>query len=67
MTRREFSVRHYQHFAEASMSLPKLGRYQLFVSPGTYNLIAWNEGVQSEPRAVTIPDGGVAEEDFVLR
>ena len=44
------------------------GRFHIDnVPPGTYNLIAWNEGVQSEPRAVTIPDGGTAEEDFVLR
>jgi plastocyanin len=44
------------------------GRFHIDnVPPGTYNVIAWNEGVQSEPRAVTIPDGGVAEEDFVLR
>ncbi len=44
------------------------GRFRIDnVPPGTYNLVAWNEGVQSEPRAVTVPEGGVAEEDFVLR
>jgi len=44
------------------------GRFHIDnIPPGTYNVIAWNEGVQSEPRAVTVPDGGVAEEDFVLR
>jgi plastocyanin len=44
------------------------GRFRIDnIPPGTYNVIAWNEGVQSEPRAVTVPDGGVAEEDFVLR
>src|SRR5215467_1183440 len=44
------------------------GRFRIDnVPPGTYNLIAWNEGVQSQPRAVTVPDGGIAEEDFVLR
>jgi len=44
------------------------GRYRIDnIPPGSYNVIAWNEGVQSEPRAVTVPDGGVAEEDFALR
>jgi plastocyanin len=44
------------------------GRFRIDnIPPGTYNVIAWNEGVQTEPRAVTVPDGGVAEEDFVLR
>ena len=44
------------------------GRFRIDnIPPGTYNVIAWNEGVLSEPRAVTVPDGGVAEEDFVLR
>ena len=44
------------------------GRYRINnVPPGTYNLIAWNEGVSSEPRPVTVPDGGEAELDFSLR
>jgi plastocyanin len=44
------------------------GRFRIDnVPPGTYNVIAWNEGVQSEPRVVTVPDGGIAEEDFALR
>jgi len=44
------------------------GRFHIDnIPPGTYNVIAWNEGVQSEARAITVPDGGVAEEDFVLR
>ncbi len=44
------------------------GRYRIDnVPPGTYNLIAWNEGVSSEPKAVTVPDGGEAELDFALR
>ena len=44
------------------------GRYRIDnIPPGSYNVIAWNEGVQSEPRAVIVPDGGVAEEDFALR
>ena len=44
------------------------GQYSLEnVPPGTYNVIAWNEGTASEPKPVTIPDGGVAELDFTLR
>ncbi len=44
------------------------GRYHIDgVPPGTYNVIAWNEGVSSEPRSVTVPDAGVAELDFTLR
>jgi plastocyanin len=44
------------------------GRYGIeSVPPGTYNVIAWNEGTASEPKAVTVPDGGVAELDFTLR
>jgi plastocyanin len=44
------------------------GRYRLDnVPPGTYNVIAWNEGVSSEARPVVVPDGGVAELDFTLR
>ena len=44
------------------------GRYRIDnVPPGTYNVIAWNEGMSSEPRPVTVPDGGVAELDFTLR
>ena len=44
------------------------GHYSLEnVPPGTYNVIAWNEGTASEPKPVTIPDGGVAELDFTLR
>ena len=37
------------------------------VPPGTYNLVAWNEGTSSEPKPVTVPDGGIAELDFTLR
>src|SRR5438552_3011198 len=36
------------------------------IPPGTYNLIAWNEGVTSEPRSVTVTDGSVAAEDLQL-
>jgi len=44
------------------------GRYHIDnVPPGTYNVVAWNEGVSSEPRAVTVTDAGVAELDFTLR
>jgi plastocyanin len=44
------------------------GRYHINnVPPGTYNVIAWNEGVAGDPRPVTVPDGGVAELDFTLR
>jgi plastocyanin len=44
------------------------GRYRIDnVPPGTYSVIAWNEGTSSEPRPVTVPDGGVTELDFELR
>ncbi len=44
------------------------GRYHIDrVPPGTYNLIAWNEGASTDPRPVTVPDGGVAELDFTVR
>jgi len=44
------------------------GRYGIDrVPPGTYNVIAWNEGTPSEPQSVTVPDGGAAELDFLLR
>jgi plastocyanin len=44
------------------------GRYRIDnVPPGAYNLIAWNEGTSTDPRGVTVPDGGVAELDFSIR
>jgi plastocyanin len=44
------------------------GRYHIDnVPPGTYNVIAWNEGTASDPKPVTVPDGGAAELDFTLR
>ena len=44
------------------------GRYRIDnVPPGTYGVIAWNEGTSSETRPVTVPDGGVAELDFTVR
>jgi plastocyanin len=44
------------------------GRYRIEnIPPGTYNVIAWNEGTASEPKPVTVPDGGITELDFTLR
>jgi plastocyanin len=44
------------------------GRYHIDnIPPGTYNVVAWNEGLASDPRAAAIPDGGAAELDFLLR
>ncbi len=44
------------------------GRYRIDnVPPGTYNVIAWNEGVSSDPRSAAVPDAGIAELDFTLR
>ena len=44
------------------------GRYRIDnVPPGTYNVIAWNEGVSSDAQPTTVPDGAAAELDFVLR
>ena len=44
------------------------GRYQINnVPPGSYNVIAWNEGVASDPRPASVLDGGVAELDFAIR
>ena len=44
------------------------GRYRIEnVPPGTYGVIAWNEGTSTEARPITVPDGGVAELDFTVR
>jgi plastocyanin len=44
------------------------GRYHIDdVPPGTYNVIAWHEGTSSDPKAASVPDGGVAELDFTIR
>jgi plastocyanin len=44
------------------------GRYGIEnVPPGSYNVIAWNEGIASDPKPVAVPEGGVAELDFTLR
>jgi plastocyanin len=44
------------------------GRYRIDnVPPGNYSVIAWNEGVSSDPSPVAVPNGGVAELDIALR
>ena len=44
------------------------GRYHIDnVPPGTYSVVAWNEGVSSEPRPVAVTDGGAADLDFTVR
>jgi hypothetical protein len=44
------------------------GRYRIDnVPPGTYSLVAWNEGAASEARTVTVPDGGATEVDLAVR
>ena len=44
------------------------GRYRIDdVPPGSYTLVAWNEGVSSTSRVVVVPDGSAAEADFTLR
>ncbi len=44
------------------------GRYRLDnVPPGSYNVIAWNEGASADPAPVVVPSGGVAELDLVVR
>jgi hypothetical protein len=37
------------------------------VPPGTYNVIAWNEGVASDSKPVTVAAGAIAELDFTVR
>ena len=44
------------------------GRYRIDdVPPGTYSVVAWNEGVASDPRMAIVPDGAATELDFILR
>jgi plastocyanin len=44
------------------------GRYRIeHVPPGTYNVIAWNEGVTSAPRTVTLTENGTADAEFVVK
>jgi plastocyanin len=43
------------------------GRYRIEnVPPGSYNIVAWNEAMETESRRVTVPDGGDADLNFVL-
>ena len=43
-------------------------RYRINNVPaGTYNVIAWNEGVASDPKPVTVAAGAIAELDFTVR
>jgi plastocyanin len=43
-------------------------RYRINNVPaGTYNVIAWNEGVASDPKPITVGAGAVAELDFTVR
>jgi len=37
------------------------------VPPGRYDVIAWNEGISSEPRSVTVFESRTTELDFHLR
>jgi hypothetical protein len=38
------------------------------VPPGSYTLIAWDEGIASEPRPVTVGgDGAATEMDFTVK
>jgi plastocyanin len=44
------------------------GRYRIENVPsGTYTVIAWNEGLASEPKTVAIAGGSATELDFALR
>jgi plastocyanin len=44
------------------------GRYRIDgVPPGTYNVIAWNEGLASDPKPIVVGEGSAAELDFSLR
>ena len=44
------------------------GRYRIDnLPPGNYTLVAWNEGVTSESRQVSVPDGSTTEADFSLK
>ena len=44
------------------------GRYQIdSVPPGTYTLVAWNDGQPRETRVVTVPESSGVEADFVLK
>jgi len=45
------------------------GRYRIDnVPPGAYTIVAWNDGEARETRTMRVPeDGGVLEQDFVVR
>jgi plastocyanin len=44
------------------------GRYRIDnIPPGSYNVVAWNEGTASEAKPVLVADGGAAEQDFSIR
>ena len=44
------------------------GRYRIDgVPPGTYTLVAWNDGRERESRTVQVGDGEASEVDFVVR
>jgi plastocyanin len=44
------------------------GRYRIDnIPPGSYNVVAWNEGTASEAKPVVVADGGAAEQDFSIR
>jgi hypothetical protein len=44
------------------------GRYRIDnVPPGSYHIVAWNEGLAGDPKPVVVPEGAVAEIDFSLR
>ena len=44
------------------------GRYRLDnIPPGTYSVVAWHEGISSDPAVVTVPRGATAELDIPVR
>lgn len=44
------------------------GRYRIDnVPPGTYSVVAWNQGTTSPSRSAVVPDGGSTELDFAFR
>ena len=44
------------------------GRYQIDgVPPGTYTLVAWNDGQPRDSRTVSVPETSGVEADFVLK
>jgi hypothetical protein len=43
------------------------GRYRIGdVPPGTYNVVAWHESLQSDVRRVTVAEGSDADLNFTL-